>query len=623
MSRANSTRTRKIASWLAVALLAGCALQAAAQVNVGENVSLNLNGDISTGYTGSWGNSASSGHGLDLGGYGQLTGNYYSPKFISFQIQPYFNRSQANSTYQSITDSSGVSATVNFFNGSHFPGSVSFSKTYDGTGQFGIPGSVGLTTNGNGDNLVINWGAKLPNLPSLNVSYTLTGQDTTVYGAEGVTHSGSSNLNVNLSHTIAGFNLQGIYTRQSTDTSFPSIVDNGVAQTAYGGQGNFSSFNLQAAHRIPLNGYWSASFNRSSYETDSQSGSGAGSSNGSGDGISTTVSINPMRRVGFSFGTSYQTNLFGAIEQQLLSAGSLVPLQTSEIASHAFGLTGSTFVNISSHITANGQVSHQEQVIGDKVIDVTQYGGGVSLNYARPFLGAFSFSIGARDTASQDGNTGAGLVGNVNFARKLHGWDIGANFGYSQQIETLLAMYTTSSYTYNTTLKRRFSNNFYWSGSFHGSHSGLTQIAGSNNHSEGFTTNVAYGRFNLNAMYSKSGGVSILTAQGLVAVPTGIPIQVVAQQVLYNARSIGFGGGATYHRWVVTANYSKANSGTAGSTTPQMFESRLINARLQYRVRKMYLNAGYTRFIQGLNVGNLPSEVNSYYFGISRWFNVF
>ncbi len=622
MSGAEAGKTRRFANWMAIVLFTLCALQAAAQVTLGNNVSLNLNGDISTGYTGTFADSAASGHGLNLGGYGQLSGDYYSPKFISFQIQPYFNRSQANSNYQSITDSSGVSATLNFFSGSHFPGSVSFSKTYDGTGQFGIPGSAGLTTNSDGNNLVINWGARLPNLPSLNVSYTRTGQDSTVYGAEGLTHSGSSNLNVNLTHTLAGFNLQGIYTRQSTDTRFPSIVENGVEQAEFVGQGNFTSYGLQASHRIPMNGYWSASVNRSSYETDSQSGSGAGSSDGTSDGINTTVSINPVRRIGLSFGTSYQTNLFAALEQQLLAAGSLVPLRSSEIASHAFGVTGSTFVNISSHITANAQVSHQQQVIGDKVIDLTQYGGGVSLNYSRPFLGAFSFSIGARDTASQDGNSGAGLVGNVNFARKLHGWEIGANFGYSQQIETLLAMYTTSSYSYSATLKRKFSSNLYWSGSFHASHSGLTQIEGSSSRSEGFSTNLSYGRFNANAMYSQSGGVSILTAQGLVAVPTGIPLPVVAQQVLYNARSFGFGGGATYHRWVVTANYSKANSGTGG-TTPQMFESRLINARLQYRVRKMYLNAGFTRFIQGLNVANLPSEVNSYYFGISRWFNVF
>ncbi len=622
MTRAVSGVTRGTEKWLAVALLTFCALQAAAQMTVGDNVSLNLNGDISTGYTGSWGNASSSGHGLDFGGYVQITGHYFSPKFISFQIQPYFNRSQANSTYQSITDSSGVSATVNFFSGSHFPGSVSFGKTYDGTGQFGIPGSAGLTTNGNGNNLVINWGAKLANLPSVNVSYTLTGQDTTVFGAEGVTHSGSSNLNVNVNHTLAGFNLQGIFMRQSTDTSFPSVVDNGVAQAAFGGQGDFTSYSLQAAHRIPLNGYWSASLNRSSYETDSKSGSGVGVSDGSSEGVSNSVSLNPIRKLGFSFGTSYQTNLFAALEQQLLAAGSLVPLRSSEIGSHAFTVTGSTFVNISSHITANGQVNHQQQTIGDKVIDVTQYGGGVSFNYARPFLGAFSFSLGARDTASQDGNTGAGLVGNVNFARRLHGWDINANFGYSQQVETLLAMYTTSSYSYNTTLKRKFANNMYWSGSFHASHSGLTQVAGSSNYSEGFSSNLSYGRFNLNGTYSRSGGVSILTAQGLVAVPTGVPIQVVAQQVLYNARSYGFGGGATIHRWVITANYSKANSGTTG-TSSQLFESRLINARLQYRVRKMYLNAGFTRFIQGLNVANMPSEVNSYYFGISRWFNVF
>lgn len=78
-----------------------------------------------------------------------------------------------------------------------------------------------------------------------------------------------------------------------------------------------------------------------------------------------------------------------------------------------------------------------------------------------------------------------------------------------------------------------------------------------------------------------------------------------------------------YHRWVLSANYSKANSQTLSEVTPLNFDTRYLYARLRYRVRKMYLDAGYTRFMQGVGGSSLPAEVNSYYVGISRWFNVF
>ena len=141
------------------------AVAAAAQVTVGDNLNLNLSGDLSFGFSGSYGENALSSHGLNIGGQGQFGGFYYNPNFLSFNVQPYYNRSQNNSSSQSISDSSGFRSQVNLFQGSHFPGSVAFDKTFDSSGQFGFPGIAGFTSHGGGRSFGITWNALLPHSP--------------------------------------------------------------------------------------------------------------------------------------------------------------------------------------------------------------------------------------------------------------------------------------------------------------------------------------------------------------------------------------------------------------------------------------------------------------------------
>jgi len=77
-----------------IVLLAGPLL---AQIQVGDNLSLNANGNVSADYNDNWGNIVQSSHGLSFGMNGALTGFYYNPNFLSFSINPYFNQSRANS----------------------------------------------------------------------------------------------------------------------------------------------------------------------------------------------------------------------------------------------------------------------------------------------------------------------------------------------------------------------------------------------------------------------------------------------------------------------------------------------------------------------------------------------
>lgn len=109
-------------------------LPCAAQFTLGNEVQLSGNGTISGGYAGQFSDASASGHSLNFGVNGNMSGFYHSPNFVSFNVMPYYNQSQNNSAFQALNDNSGLSATANFFSRSNFPGTVSFNKGYNAAG---------------------------------------------------------------------------------------------------------------------------------------------------------------------------------------------------------------------------------------------------------------------------------------------------------------------------------------------------------------------------------------------------------------------------------------------------------------------------------------------------------
>jgi hypothetical protein len=74
----------------------------------------------------------------------------------------------------------------------------------------------------------------------------------------------------------------------------------------------------------------------------------------------------------------------------------------------------------------------------------------------------------------------------------------------------------------------------------------------------------------------------------------------------------------------ISASWSKSDSATSGGSTNSNNKNEIANAFIQYRLRKIYVNAGYSRLDQSLSAsGGPPIKLVSYYIGISRWFNFF
>ena len=182
------------------------ALPVAAQLKVGE-VSSKLNGTVSAGYTADSGNLTASDHGWTVGGMANLSGSYYNPNFLSFSVSPYLNQSRSNSNFQSISDASGVNANVNLFNGTVFPGNLSYSKEYNSDGSYNVPGLANYVTHGNSDAFGVGWSASVPKLPSLMADFEKGSSSYSVYGTNDQGSSSFHSFNVRSGYHIDGFNM--------------------------------------------------------------------------------------------------------------------------------------------------------------------------------------------------------------------------------------------------------------------------------------------------------------------------------------------------------------------------------------------------------------------------------
>jgi hypothetical protein len=86
-----------------------------------------------------------------------------------------------------------------------------------------------------------------------------------------------------------------------------------------------------------------------------------------------------------------------------------------------------------------------------------------------------------------------------------------------------------------------------------------------------------------------------------------------------------YGGGVSVtplRRLVIAGSFSRAISNTVGQTISHN-NTEIFNAQMQYHLRRIGLQAGFTRFTQGISAVGAPANTTSYFVGISRWFDFF
>jgi hypothetical protein len=603
-------------------LLAFWALPAAAQVEL-DGVHMGMAGNVDAGYSGDISNQGGSDHGLSLGGNGFLNGSYYNPSFLSFSVEPYYNRSQANSNGASIFDTGGYSGNVNIFSGGHFPGQINFSQVWDGTGTFGIPGEAGLTTKDNSNGFGIGWSELVPGFPSLSASYAHGSGSSSIVGSDAQTSITTNSFGLHSNYRIAGWALGASFSHTGSDTTANGILGAGDEET----HSTETGFGFSAGHNLPefLHGGFGIGFNRSDY-SDNYQGVSSGSSNGTIDNAFANLSF-LVWRFPISATANYTDNLYGSFEEYLAANGEPYLQANLSPETRSLIVNVSTVYRIMPHLFATGYVSRSEEYIGGQSYGATQLGATLNFNLGERFKG-FTATIGANDQANKYGNTGATLVGNLNYYRSLGHWTLMANYNYNQYVQTMLPMYQTSQMNYSAQLHRDFPRGFTLSIGGGGGRTAFEQVSGDGNMAESASGSVSWRlcRCSLAGNYSYSNGSAVMTPTGLVPVPEPV---VTNNLSLFNAQGHGFSFSiAPLRAMSISTSYSKAISNTEslGSTNglASSNESELISGMLTYRYRKLNFNASVLQFRQGISSsGTLPSNVTSFYFSVSRWLKLF
>jgi hypothetical protein len=598
---------------LAVVFL--CLASGYAQLEPINNLKMNMGGSLGFGYGGGFGASAVSAHSTSFSGSGGLSGYYFHPNFVSFNLRPYYNRSQSNSTSQSIFNESGLNASSSFFGGSRFPGTIGFSKSFNSSGEFGIPGLGGLTTQGSAQGFNIGWSALVPGLPTLNANFSDSGSHSSVLGATGDFVTSSRNFSLNSNYKLDGFQLGTYYNHQNMGLTFPEFLNAQAVRS----DSSSSGYGVTAEHPLPLSGSFSASWSRSDYGT----ADGVHAS-GTTDNATTLVSFTPINKLTLMGDFRYTSNLFGALARSVSGDGALPALRVDN-SSRSIAFGSSAYYRVGHGFGLSGNITHREQFYQGNHFADTRYGGLVSYNYARPLFGMIHFSFGMVDTANELGNTGLNFYGNVGITRRFGRWETSADFSYAQGVQTLLALYTTSNYSYGGIIRRKLNQDTYWNATYRVARSALTHQEGTSNHSQSVSTNLSWRRYSFGASYGEGVGQTLLTPSGVLT-PTPLAAVISPDDLLlFNASSWGISlGMSPVRRLTVTGSFSSAYSDTLAHSRLSINQGERYNLRTDYRLRKLVFSGAFSRVWQGISATGAPPVVlNSYYFGVSRWFDIF
>jgi hypothetical protein len=587
------------------------ATAASAQTQVGDNLSMTLNGNLGYGYTGTFGNYEDSSHGQGVVANADLQGYYFHPNFLSFDVRPYYDRGSASGLSQSITQSNGIGASVGLFGGSNFPGTVTYGLDFAHNSEFavgGLPTLVGDTTS---RNFSVNWSELLPGLPHVNATYYKTSASSTLLSADNSKNqSRSDNLNLNSDYRLAGFDLRGYLNYNNSSYTSPAFLTG--EEVTFGGHG--TTYGINASHGIPFGGI-GLGMSHSSYGSD-QGYSGSGNNFFEGAGVTL------FRNLSLNESFNYTTNTSTSLGLSYLN-GATTTLVPDRDSSGMYFLSSANLL-LGWGLTLNGNYSYRQATFAGREYSASQYGGGVSFNRQQRFLGFITASVGVIDTATKEGNSGAGLVASVGANKRVHGWETSADFSYFQTIQTLYAIANTSSYSFGGGLHRKITPQIFWSASYRGTRSGLAAQEGTSFSADSGTSSFSFKRYSVTGLYSRSNGLAVLSANGTL-VPSQLPSLVPDNTYVYNANVWGVNGSAAlFRRLVFSGGYTNVASDTRAGLFATASNGDRYFTRMDYTLRKFAIQGGFSRVIQAVStIPGGPRETNAFFVTLTRWFNVF
>lgn len=592
-----------------------------AQVQVGDDLSMRMGGTLTGGYSADYGNLIPSDHSLNFGADAEMTGDYYNPNFLNFVISPYYNRSSANSTFSSLTDASGVNAVANFFSGSRFPGYASYNYSYNSTGNFGQIGAPNFTTIGTGQGFGIGWSALLPNWPTFSVSYMQGSGSGNIYGTNEESSANTKTLNLRSSYQLAGWNLNAGYQHLDYGANLPTFLSGQPGMDTSDFSGN--NYSANGFHKLPWNGSLALSFNRSSYSGNfGELDDSTSTTNFTTDTETALLNFHPTNKLTLFADQGYTDNLNGYFYQNLASSGGGVALLPQNSQSNSNTLSSGMSYLFTPNLYGQAQVTYYNQAFFGQTYNGSYF--SATVGYNKRILDLFTVSATVIENTNRFTNNALGYILNLTAFHRFGGWETSGNFSYAQNVQTLLVTYTTSYYNYSANVHRRLGRGKQWTGSFNGSHNGLSSQPGSASSSESFSTSLALKQIALAGNYTQSSGNALLTSTGIQPIPP-TPGLLPVGLIVYNGKS--YGGSVTLTplpRLSISGTYSHATSDTLSSDIYSNNKTDIFYGQVQYHLRRISILGGYTKFSQGISASGLPTaNTNSYFIGVQRWISFF
>jgi hypothetical protein len=325
-------------------------------------------------------------------------------------------------------------------------------------------------------------------------------------------------------------------------------------------------------------------------------------------------------KLGLFVNQNYTSNLNGFIYQNIANTGGGVPLNQLDSTTNSSTLSTGANYNFTKNLYGQAQITYFDQTYFGQTYQGSYLTGTVG--YGKRILNTFTFSGSVIESSNKFANNSLGFIANLNGFHRIGLWEVSGGLSYAQNVQTLLVTYTTSYYNYNANVHRRLGRGMQWTGAFTGNHSGFSQDAGTVNSSEGFTTSLSVRRLAFNANYIQSRGQALLTSTGIQ--PINTPGLINVGQIVYNGKSYGAGLSLTpLPRLSISGNYSHATSDTLSNSYLSNNKTDIFYGQMQYRLRKISLLAGYTKFGQAISGVNGTGNEYSYFIGVTRSFNFF
>src|SRR5215468_2825994 len=590
------------------------ACQVRAQVTVGDDLHMNLDGSLAVGYFASNGNLTQSAHSLSVGGEGDFRGDYLDPRVVNFAVSPYYNLSRANSSVQTIFNASGVNASAQFFSGSRYPGSISFGKDWNHEGEFGLPGTLPYKTRGSDQYFNVNWSYFQPSLPSLSVSYGFGDSDYEVLGSATQGNSHSRVFSLRSGYQLLGFNLTGGYSDFKLTEQLPEIINGSEGLI---GSTDQSQAQLGISRRFAQRTSFTANLSRNHFTVDF---SGAPIQQ-TYDNLAASLSVNPGKGLMVVLGGVYTDNLAGYLFVPTDGGVILPPVNSN---SHAVDLSVTTTYTPIHDLSFQGTVDHRAQSYFGLNVTSDDFTAGVSYGHSLWGGTASAYASVTRYTANVYGEASTGGSGNLAYSRRVGAWTTNATVRYARNAQTALVTYTQSGYGYGVNVSRRLGS-WIWTVSGNGSENRIDSLGNSDSFAHGYSTGLSAGKLSFNGGYSRSSGNSIQSIVGLVPSPVPTPVVPPTLLILYGGESYSAAAGYTpIPGLILTADFSHSHYHTRNDTSFSNNRLQQVDAKAEWYLRKLHFTAGYSRLMQGFgNELGIPVNLNTFYVGVFRSMHFF